>query len=314
MFLKIKKIFFFALLIITAVSNASVEDLLNMPTRPLMADVERELKKPNSIQADRASLHYVKYAAAEIIAELEWAYPGAIYMPLGRDTVGLGDIIDAFYRSQGQPGRVIRLDASGPSLEVDQSLIVEFIQSSGVDIKNLAKGPSYVFFDASNYFLPDRSQSTKILSAVYAEYVRQGGKAEDILEKFAFFNISSSEPHIAVKPGLNRQDLLSKQYKYLQENPGRIPEVTFTSSIYSCVQSEWHPSFGPLIRHSDGSVRAEVPSPHSLSVRWGVLRQMAGIIEAVREESFLHHLRNHAKSLGYEFKLQNCDSALIKGS
>lgn len=292
---------------------ANEEDLLNRSLRPSIADVEQILKPENNILSNVHSIGYEASKIARMIAELEWAYPGAIYMPLGRDVVAIGDYIDAFYRSQGQPGRVIRLNASGPSLEVEPNLIARFIQSSGVDIKNLKNGPSFVFFDVSNYTLPRASQSTKILSAVYNEYVLQGGKATDIFRKFTFFNIyRGAEGATAVDPGLHLEEFFFKLYRYLEEHPTSIPDKHLVASEMDYNTSEWHRSFGRLQERPDGSVFAD---PGALSVlfrREEILSQMKVMIQEVRNPLFLAAILKRAQELGYHFKFRNdmCNKAL----
>lgn len=302
-------IFIFSVLSFQPCSFASVEDLLDQQMRPSIADVEKNMSKDFGNHVFLPNVDYNSTFVAIMIAELEWAYPGAIYMPLGRDTVFVGDYIDAFYRSQGQPGRVIRLNASTASLNVEESLIVRFIQSSGVDIKNLKTGPSFVFFDGSR--LTPNSQSIKILRSVYSEYVRQGGKAEDILTKFAFFNTyKHTMGSVVVAPKVSREMFFQEQITYLQENPNAMPTKFFAASNGPGQTSLWHDSFGALLEHADGSVSAPAGGLESVPKRREALTAMQAMIHEVRSLRFLAAIRNRAKELGYEFKFKNCDVAL----
>ena len=313
---KLKIMVFFALILTSQISLAKVSDLLNSRTRPTMADVEREMQnqgdKLEPLNDHTFLSHHL--VIANLIAELEWAYPGAIYMPLGRDVVVIGDVIDAFYRSQGQPGRVIRLNASGQSLHVSDELIARFVQSSGVDIKNLTKGPGYIFFDGSNYSLPRGSQSTKILNAVYNYYVNQGGHAKDILTKFAFFNLySHGSGAVQVHPDLNREAFLKEQYDHLERHPMGIPQKTFTASHQPYGSSEWHSNFNLLTEMPDGSVVAPPPAqPNHEATRREILLSMTKMMAMVQHPKFIEAIQKRAKELGYEFKLKkpSCDGAL----
>ena len=318
---KLKIIAFFAILLISQLALADINDLLNSRSRPTIADVESkmteaELQQPITEQFSGVRQEQVPLIA-NLIAELEWAYPGAIYMPLGRDVVLIGDFVDAFYRSQGQPGRVIRLNASGQSLRIDDSMIARFVQSSGVDIKNLANGPSYIVFDVSGYGLPRGSQSTKILHAVYNEYVRLGGKAKDLVRKFAFVNLTASHGGgLAINPGVDREAFFLEHVKHLEVNPMSIPQRSFTGSQHLRGQSEWHTNFGLLTEMPDKSVIAPVPAePNALEVRKKILQEQRLTLLTVRQPWFIEQVQKRAKELGYEFKLkkQSCDQALSAG-
>ncbi len=307
------KIVLLTLLFINQLASAGLKKLLDSPTRPTIADVEREMSPKNFPQVllstPNLKVSYVRFNAIDkLIAELEWAYPGAIYMPLGRDVVILGDIIDAFYRSQGQPGRVIRLNASGPSLNVSEEMIARFVQSSGVDIKNLKKSPGYIIFDGSSYNLPNQSQSTKILNAVYKEYVRQGGKEKDLLTKFAFFNLfSQAFASVTVEPNLDRKKFLREQLNHLKNNSFvEIPNKTFAASESSYAASEWHLSFGLLQEMPDGTVAAALHPSDLMPLQWRqqILKEVLFIMTVVETPTFRKKVRQRAKELGYDFKIR----------
>lgn len=314
----IKSIVLLLAILVSPFAFASMQDLINQhATRPTMSQVAEELKNDKSISA-RPDLIFQSFDnVAKFIAEIEWAYPGAIYMPLGRDVAVLGDMLDAFYLSQGQKGRVMRLNASGPSLQVSDQFIVSFVKSSGVDIKNLLSGPSYVVFDVTGYNLPKGSQCTRILHAIYNEYVNQGGNAKDILKKFAFFNTYPNQDSLKVNPGVDREAYFQEQSAYLERHPMSIPQRPFSSSVY--VKStadffnyvgEWHLSFGVLQGRPDGSVTALPKGFHSEEIRTQTLSAMIAMFDVVRSEAFLKKIQSRAKELGYEFKFKNCDSVL----
>ena len=314
---KLKFSIVFILLLASHLTLASWDDLENSRTRPTIADVEREvlsevLSQPVPLTFGH-TLDSMLPAIASLIAELEKVYPGSVYMPLGRDVVFTGDVIDAFFRSQGQTGRVLRLNSSGQSLGVEKPMIARFVQSSGVDIKNLASGPGYIIFDVSNYHLPDRSQSTKILSAVYQEYVRLGGQAKDIVRKFAFFNLHHGSSSRIVDNTLNPDEFFRKQSTYLEANPSSIPSLALTAQTALRGQSEWHAEFALLQQMPDGSVMAPPPlEPFAISTRQNILQEMKMALVAVRQPQFIELVQKRANELGYEFKLkkQSCDGSL----
>lgn len=302
------------LLLLSPITFADYQTLVHSLHRPTMADIDREMPEKKLSNSPTFDTHTkLLNVTARLIAELEWAYPGAIYMPLGRDVVLTGDIIDAFYRSQGQPNRVIRLNASGQSLNVSDDMIARFVETSiGKKIKNLTKGPSYIFFDASNYSLPRNSQSTTILTAVYSKYVQQGGKAEDLLTQFAFFNLSKSRSSaVPVYANINKEEILLQQKQYLKENPTTIPNRVFTASEGARGSSEWHDSFGGLTEMVDGSVIAPIGQAYELERREAALNIMLAIRAGVKKPEFIKLVQDRAYELGYQFEVkQNCDEAL----
>lgn len=287
---------------------ADLSTLMASLTRPTIADVERETTDetaplpqwmpPSAVQSPFMSQ---LNAVADMIAELEWAYPGAVYMPLGRDIVLVGDAIDAFYRAHGQPGRIIRLNASGRSLDVGSVLIARWIESSGVDIKNLANSRGYIPFDGSNY--GPSSQSTTILSAVYEKYVHLGGNASDLVDKFAFFNTARGNGAAQVNPGLDRESILKEERQLLATKRVSIPRQTFASSRPLRGQSEWHSNFLRIQTMPDGSVIAPSPEPNPEQTRAYILAEMRAIMKATAAPEFLELVRDRARKLGYEFPI-----------
>lgn len=293
-----------ALSIVTAAqpARADLSTLMARPTRPTIADIE-PVTEESIPPAGRTTFVSTLPRVAKLIAELEWAYPGAVYMPLGRDVVLIGDAIDAFYRAHGQPGRVARLNASGQSLHVPPDLIARWVESSGVDIGNLADSPGYVVFDGSSY--KESSQSVKILSAVYAEYGRRGGRPSDLTDKFSFFNLfSTGRGANQVSPELNRESFLDHVRERLTLFPESIPLRTFASSTLLRGASEWHSNFLLLQEMPDGSVIAPAPPPpNDHQFRALILGEMRTIINTVSSADFLSRVQAHARYLGYVFPI-----------
>ena len=317
--LKIIGLFLISYLLTGVEAFGSFADLLNSRTRPTMAEVEREVALQSHFPAI-VNLNVVTYLTSEshyrliaqAIAELEWVFPDAIFMPLGRDVVAIGDVMDAFYHAHGQYGRVKRLDASGQSLRNSGHLIVRFIESSGVDLNNLRAGPTYVFFDASSYGFG--SQSTTILRAVYDEYRARGGDATDLPSKFAFVNlVHGTKKGWVIGPYLDRNVHLRSQRADVSYRNFGIPKSSFGLSETPYGSSEWHSNFLPLKIMPDGSVEAPAPIESSdgiLVKRQGILSEMVNMMTAVREPFFLEAIQARARGLGYEFPIIPSDRCL----
>lgn len=287
-------------------ATASAKSLLEQRTRPTVEDVEKHYpfsQYPQNPFGENSFLFdYDLRAVARYIAELEWAYPGAIYMPLGRDLVLAGDVIDAFYRAHGQPGRVKRLNASGPSLAVSKESIMAFIESSGVDFSD-PDSPMHVIVDRSAYCLPACSQSTKILNAIIKVYAKRGGDPADLADKIAFFNDGRTAAS-GVVPGRNFDREAFLRERRAEFARGEVPSLTFAASKSLYRNSEWHGSFGLLRRMKDGTVRASVPHVNYLGTRIEILFQIRAAMEKVSTPEFLKMVQKEARDLGYEFPIQ----------
>lgn len=304
--LKLKLVLSFAVLLFASEVFAYSGTLLKRPDRPTIADLEREFplaQFPENPFCPRSRDYlYTEEALALYIAELEWAYPGAIYMPLGRDIVILGDALDAFYHMHGYPGRVIRLNASGQSLRGQEHLIYRWVQSSGVDFEKIKDSPGYVITDYSNYYLPHGSQSTLILTEVYNGYERAGGKREDLLTKFVFYNSHFSVSGSSVAAGGDREAFLEERRAELRQ--GLIPQKTFSATQQMRRDGEWHSNFLPLTEQEDGSVTAAPGALQSAVHRVKILCQMRQFIHMASRPRFLELVKKHARKLGYEFSFE----------
>ena len=105
------------------------------------------------------------------IARMEKAFPGARWVAVGRDASTLGDVLDAFYISIGQPGRVKFLSISTGSYG-DTTLFLRYLRELGVpkNEQELAHAVPIVFLDRTSYGTWRASSSQQILHAAYTAY------------------------------------------------------------------------------------------------------------------------------------------------
>jgi hypothetical protein len=144
-----------------------------------------------ALPGNQSTAAYVRANGPRYIALLEYAFPGATWAPLGRDAVQMGDFLDAFYTSIGQPGRVARLNASGNSLTGEsQQNYLQFLASAGLKLTDLANQPPFVIMDRSSYNESQGAQVSKLIMAVYDHYSANGGRPVDLVSRVNAISIS----------------------------------------------------------------------------------------------------------------------------
>ncbi len=256
--------------------------------------------------------------AAIIIASMERAFPGATYLGLGRDVALLTDLLDGFYQSIGQPNRVRRLDASGPSFphyynattessQNDRELLFDFLRSNGLSFEKMNDDYPFVVFDVTSW--RSTSQSRQLIRAAYQSYSLQGGDLKKLYDRVNFVGISMSggtESNV-IKPSLNIEQLKESERSHITTegpvHPFYLPKVT-SSLTYT---TGWHEMFGPFHRTADGRVSttpgADVPSAHET-----ILGEMFDVMKIVRDPTFIDLVKKAALELGYEFPLKRTES------
>jgi hypothetical protein len=244
---------------------------------------------------------YVAKSLPGVIAQMERAYPGAVWAPLGRDAVALGDALDAFYQSLGETGRVSRLNASRASFGyTSPSDIVQFLESAGLDLNPGSQARPFIVFDFTG--MSSTSQSTQVMRAGYAEYRRRGGRALDLIPRFNLLSLQETYG----RPVIRTTDLPAV-FKAQQESvitTGMISQPLavgdFPANGILLYAPMWHDSFGAF--HWDcgkftGTLGTQFSADHHLQV----LSDDYEIARAVSEPSFLQEVERQAQSMGYSF-------------
>lgn len=192
-------------------------DLLNLPKRPTIAQVSEVLKLQGMPASDYSQLinffPEVDYDAvggsllsafqsdfSKVVAQLEYAFPGAVFLGLGRDSAILVDALDAFYSHLGQAGRSKLIEASGNSFSQNPSdeTIVKFLANYGLDLDKLEQSRPIVIFDGTRY--NTNSQSRVIMAAIYRVAASKGIDPKKLVKK------SELHQHL-----LQRLSILSKE-------------------------------------------------------------------------------------------------------
>lgn len=307
-------------------ANSRIKRLLEQPDRPTVTEFMHavgELPSSNpfrfsafreagNVQSGAQWRQSFLAEAPAWIARLEKAFPGATWAPLGRDAVALGDMLDAFFISIGQPNRVSRLKASSGSFSGgDHDLLVKFLESAGLDLDHPERKPPFVVIDNTSY--SGSSQSTRVMRAGYDEYTRRGGDPADLVQ---FFNLVSTAGanygHKAVNAYLEMESFLKnaahgispqdrRPKPILSINPGGS-STAWGVLMYGV---QWHDSFGRFAADSRGRVAGTPGALSARGERVGVLWEMYEFVKAVSDPAFRQQVAVEARNLDYTFEFQH---------
>lgn len=294
----------------------TIADLESMAKRPSVEDLKRVLnpwpeKNPwESNMNSKETRAFIMNTLPPFIAELEKAFPGGTYGFLGRDAVAVADVVDAFYRSQGQNSRVVRLGASGDSIrpEKDMSLILGFLDSNGLTKERAKDGPPFVLLDGS--YLSESSQMSILIRAFYQAYAQNEEEAKEIAKNVGIFNMVAVGFSTKTVVGIDTKQVKEFLRSSIAMDNSAVwrPKETFGFSnpsgkhIFMNEFTEWHYTFGRFRRTDDGRVVAPPGHPNT-QVTKKILGFMYEAINATSTEDFFQNVKNHAKKIGYDFEI-----------
>jgi hypothetical protein len=282
-----------------------LEQLLDSPTRPTVSQVIQATgraidgKNPyrNYLQHERA--HEARMAQipalAQTIAFMEKAFPGAIWAPLGRDAVVFGDLLDAFYHSISQSGRVSRLNASGTSFGEGDWMRLDLLVSAGLDLKQVDSTRPLIGMDRTSF--GPSSQSTNLMRAGYSAYAWKGYNPKNLIHHLNFLALGSNFPDE------NSGDRITTYFENVAiQAPPCLSEIMSINIGEWTDSIPWHETFGPLQTALDGTIAGTPGAPSALEDRKAVLGELIEIIQRVRDPRFLVSVQKKARALGYEFE------------
>ena len=281
------------------------ENLLALDHQPTIADIYEvfggKLPPVNPFGQPTADLpEKIRANAPAVIAVFEKAFPGATFAPLGRDSVFLGDIFDAFYTHLGQK-RIVRASASGASrTTADDS--ADFIQGLGLDLEHLQTSRPFVMFDQTNF--KSTSQSVSYLKAIYARCQKiPNCHLEELVEKFNFLNTGPARNMYAenvIDENFDIAEFLTKVKKSITfYGPNAIMSVAaHTDLVYT---AEYHETFTKFFKSPDGKVTTHAGAMNSDAQRLQILADVFAAAQVVSSPSFLADVKIQAKIRGYNF-------------
>lgn len=261
---------------------------------------------------------------ADMVAQLEHAFPGGQWLPLGRDAVLIADALDGFYGGIGQSGRVKRLDMSGLSLphyrdadkdtyEADRPMIYGFLKSNGLDLANAKSKAPYVMIDVTSY--SSTSQSTQLMRSTYRTWVKEfGGDPKALYDRVNFVGtpmgghstfISEAKDIDATKAKL-RAETGTDGPKELLYLGGNMHKLTYTAA--------WHRDFTKMYKKADGTITADEGEQSSLTSKQAVLAELYEVNALTTSPAFVARVQKiAAEKYGYEFPMKQTETLVRLG-
>ncbi len=279
------------------VSAATLEDLVHSSERPTMSQVADAMnwdfsKNPFAATVNSTDSHLLRLietSGPELIAQLEYSYPGAVWAPLGRDAVIAGDFLEAFYLVNQQMDRVIRINASTGSFRSNIPLIDLFksLGLVGTEGKDELPTKRFVILDRTSYGWD--SQSTKLISTVFEKI--PPSQRNHYLSEVGVIALGNNN-HTSITPNLN----LPEFRRSLGESgpPSRI----LSTAIALSDSTAWHNTFGPFYKQSDGKVATTLGSISDEFTRRKILTTMVEIFRIVKADAFEKSLKTQLQKYG----------------
>ncbi len=304
---------------------ADYGSLMRREFRPTMADVAESLPSipdlNSSLRNQRGSqtstfVRLLIQGGPTLIANLEKAFPGATWAFLGRDTQLIADLVESFYLSIGQKGRVVRVGMSKPTLAslTDASLLTRYLEGLGLSVETIDSAPPFIFVDTISQGYG--RQARTLVSHFYEHYEEKtGSEPARLLRKVNIIGLvvstfQGSRHDLAGLPAL----LAEEEARYLAAgsvdffNEHKIPTFPepvnlFNETGYEHYTGAWHGPFGSLVAEG-GAVRSTPGEAQPATMRTQILSSQAAIWAAVSAPDFLNQVKEKAKALGYEFPVQ----------
>ena len=273
-----------------ALNRQTPSILANTSDRPTSAEIyeaSREDIDKNSAKWIEPDAHVRNYVGlAMTIAILEHRFPNLIYAPLGRDAAYLGNLIDAFYMANGQPGRVKPLKGSGnsvrPASSAEQFL---FLRQNGLRPIDGGLQRPYVVIDRTSYGAG--SQARALTSSVSQQLLGSGGTTVEDLR----FDLGAA--NTAAEPWMYQQF----QRSYTTAGPQealQIPAPNFTD------QHLWHGTYDRFYIDSSGRIQA----PHGKGEhRAQAVASMTVDFRIVMSPAFLKLVQEESKKIDLVFPI-----------
>jgi hypothetical protein len=309
----------------------TVEQILAMKEIPNMEVIERSssnIYEREGIPISGKRLNFEHWLSVivsggpKFVAQLEYAYPGATFAFMGRDTQALAGLVEAFYLSIGQKDRVVRLgmskgtilDSEG-NLAVSDFQIVKFLKSNGFSFDHIEKAPPFILVDTVS--TGGGTQGRTLLDAAYTTYWKNGGRNPALLlSKLNMLGLVVSTFNGTLYDFKNR-DAIFDELTELYSRPsfdgdffGRhkilmIPRAhqDFHEAGYDHFTGAWNSSYGPMRKDEYGNLRATIGAARQNSERLSVLWYLKRIQQAAARKSFLEDVLIEARVLGYEFPM-----------
>lgn len=326
----------------------SLESVLERDERPSMLVVKKVLKeydfeRHTPVDADWARQNgyderidipnwtnrLIEYAP-RLIAILEKAYPGATWVFIGRDGAAFADVLEAFYYTQGEKKRVLRLGVSKASFDsISYEMVAGMLKQKDYDVLDWKNSPPILFIDPVSK--GNGRQGRTIVSLLYDHLIRnQSADLNELVKKINMIGLIVST-HSGHYNSINDIDGYYNAYSGLASRLrgadwSRLFQYHIFPSVdpgpnaenecgYTHFIGAWHDSYGEFYLTSDGAVKTKIGQQFSKEMKLSVIWSQYQIWKAVESEVFEQKVRNHAKALGYVFpaskKIKSCEDVVV---
>lgn len=254
---------------------------------------------------------------ATVIASFEKAYPGLTYAFLGRDSAFLADAVEAFYLAHGQIGRVVRLNASGNSINpANSNELLAFLRQNGFRPTAGGLERPYIIIDRTSYGLG--SQSRRLLSAGYMSLLQTGASPDRLMRQFAVVNLGSDNNGVEMGPDIERDffrrlKFLSGYRKSVAHEPITGPSTHLRISAGGLIDTAfWHDTFGKFEIAASGGLVAKPGAPMPEKQREESLEMIVEAVRAVSSDEFMAMVQRVAReTFEYQFEFQQNSGAVV---
>lgn len=291
-----------------------VVDLVHRRARPTVQEIVSTLGQQNLV-TQKNPLPVVDYnlvggslltafytSLPRVIAQFEKAYPGAIYLGLGRDSALLSDAIDAFYLGLGQSGRSKMLGASGGTFNNNPTdeTIVAFLEGYGFSLDNIANARPFVIFDGTRF--NPTSQSRRIMSAIYRVAAKRGIDLKTLVRKVNFVS-TAFDGYKYYPKNLIAQTNVDSYFK----GQAQVIDHTGPSEILAVDGwllthgYNWTDTYGPFV-NSQGKIVGSPGALMSEQERLYALAQQIEMIRLTNTQQFVDRVEAESKTLGFSFR------------
>lgn len=323
-----------------------VETLLQQTDRPSMEQV-REVAPQIELDFDKdfgltkqdvylgnrgdANLHF-KYEfwlktlideGPQFIATLEKAFPGGTWVFIGRDSAAIADMVEAFYLSIGQTGRVARIGMSKETLaNATPEALYEMLRSTGYHLSKTTH-PFILIDTVSQGF---GRQGRSLIQSVYQRAANRQYKMGDLIRKFNMIGIIVSTFKGTPNPVQNSDAVLAQQEAFFNttrvtDYGANVKVLTYAPTVgqglfgesgYEHYTAAWHGSYGPLEKRADGKVLAQPKTQFPRQYKLAVLKFQKAIWDRVKSTAFTESVFSFAKQLGYEFPIARPEHKVLQ--
>ena len=318
---------FFSVLIMFSMGGVSVSaperndinDLYRRPDRPTMQEVlpylDQIVDEPgiptNAAESNERIdiprwLDILLRSAPRLIATAERLYPGATWVFLGRDSMAISDVFEAYYHTLGEKKRVVRLGVSKATFnkmspEHLQYNFKEFFKQHGFHWNKMDDKPPFILIDAISGGFGRQGRS--VMAAMYMEGMDKGKTLPFMTDRLNMLGLVVSTYKHPVKYDVSQAAEHRIKEKWMNLLTNQRPDynqlfnekiiLTYEAEIQSANEAgythfigAWHDSYGPFQKDENGKVQAKPGAEFSLVMKKSILWTQKKIWEVVRSPHF----------------------------